>query len=234
MTFNAPWKPFMAHTGWRVIEWALLFIFIPVLLLGAPRMILFGLLWGAAFLAVVWLYRQDKRIVQWGAQRHEWTHALLRAAVVAAFLFVSAFLLLPDRFLSLPLERPVLWVTIIILYPILSALPQEFIYRAFMQKRYAFLNAEGPFVIASAFAFALAHLMFGNVIALLLGFVGGLVFARTYWRTKSFGLVLFEHALYGILIFTSGWGWYFYLGAGHSFGDIMIPPSVTPVPEAVM
>lgn len=214
----------MRQNGWLKIEWVLLFILLPIILVGAPRMILFGLLWAAAFVATVYLYRHNPKIFQWHAHRKEWLAVGARALLVAAFLFVSAYILLPDRFLSLPLQRPVLWIGIMILYPILSALPQEVIYRAFMRVRFTYLNTEMRFITASAVAFSLAHLMFGNFIALLLGLVGGAFFAHTYWKTNSFGLVLFEHALYGILIFTSGWGWYFYLGAGHTFGFLTPPP----------
>ncbi len=221
MTFNAPWRPYMRQPSWLKIEWVLLFVLLPVFLLSAPRFVLFGLLWGAAFMAFVYLYRHNKKIFQWHAHRGEWIKVLVRGVFVGLVLFASAFLYLPERFMALPFERPFLWVAIIILYPILSALPQEVLYRAFMRVRHSFLNTEFRFVLASAVAFALAHLMFGNFVALILGLIGGAIFARTYWRTNSFGLVWFEHSLYGILIFTSGWGWYFYLGAGHKFHFLM-------------
>ena len=68
-------------------------------------------------------------------------------------------------------------------------------------------------VAASAFVFALAHLLFWNWVALALTFAGGLIFARGYLGRGSFALAVVLHAVCGWVIFTSGLGSFFYHGA---------------------
>ena len=99
-------------------------------------------------------------------------------------------------------------------YPVLSVLPQNVVYRAFFFHRYRFLFADGwPMTLASALAFAFAHVVYRNGLALLFTFVGGLLFARTYRVTRSLWWSTLEHSLYGCFVFTIGWGEYFLLGA---------------------
>jgi hypothetical protein len=45
--------------------------------------------------------------------------------------------------------------------------------------------------------------------------VGGLLFVSTYLRTRSLLAVVWEHALYGIALFTVGLGRYFVTGWAH-------------------
>jgi membrane protease YdiL (CAAX protease family) len=114
---------------------------------------------------------------------------------------------------ALPQQRPVLWLAILVLYPLLSALPQELIFRVFLFHRYRTLFPDGRTLpLVSAGVFALAHLVLGNWVALLLSLAGGLLFAYTYARTGSLGLVTLEHGLWGNWLFTVGMGSYFYGG----------------------
>ena len=57
-----------------------------------------------------------------------------------------------------------------------------------------------------------AHLPFGNLWAIAFPFLGGMMFLRTYRRTGSLLLSCLEHALYGDLLFTVGWGIYLFHG----------------------
>ena len=66
---------------------------------------------------------------------------------------------------------------------------------------------------ASAFVFALAHLVFWNWVALLLTFVGGGIFAAAYLGRGGFALAVVLHAVAGAILFTSGLGGFFYHGA---------------------
>jgi membrane protease YdiL (CAAX protease family) len=92
-------------------------------------------------------------------------------------------------------------------------LPQEVIYRAFFFHRYASLfKTPLSMMLVNAVAFALIHVMFGNALAVVLSFFGGLLFAHTYHTSKSLALVWLEHTLYGWTLFTVGLGWYFYHG----------------------
>jgi membrane protease YdiL (CAAX protease family) len=64
----------------------------------------------------------------------------------------------------------------------------------------------------SAIAFSFAHIVFRNPWAILFTFVGGLMFASTYLKTRSNLAASVEHALYGCFVFTIGIGQYFYAG----------------------
>ncbi|HME08519.1 MAG TPA: CPBP family glutamic-type intramembrane protease [Bryobacteraceae bacterium] len=61
-------------------------------------------------------------------------------------------------------------------------------------------------VLASAVAFAYVHTVFRNNLALVLTFLGGMLFALRYLQTESLFVSSFEHALYGWSIFTIGLG----------------------------
>jgi len=120
----------------------------------------------------------------------------------------------PGLLFDLLRTQPIFWVSLMVLYPLLSVLPQEFLFRAFFFHRYQPLFGEGAgIVLASAVAFGFVHIIFGNWLAVVLSFLGGLLFATTYRLNRSMPLVWLEHALFGNLIFTIGLGRYFSSGA---------------------
>jgi membrane protease YdiL (CAAX protease family) len=139
---------------------------------------------------------------------------LKRFAVLAPLLLLFTWLYAPGKLFAFPLERPHVWAMVMVLYPVLSVWPQEFIYRSYLFHRYRPLwEKPDRYLLASALAFAWAHLVFFNWIALSFTFAGGWMFAQTYRRSRSLALVCIEHALYGCLVFTLGLGWYFYATA---------------------
>jgi len=118
------------------------------------------------------------------------------------------------RVFLFPYQRPILWFAVLVLYPLVSAVTQELIFRVFVFHRYRtlFPNAH-TMLVASAGTFALAHLQLGNALAPALSLIGGLRFAYTYRATRSLALVSLEHGLWGDWIFTIGLGAFFYGGA---------------------
>ncbi|MDZ7681036.1 MAG: CPBP family intramembrane glutamic endopeptidase [Fodinibius sp.] len=128
-------------------------------------------------------------------------------AVVAGFVWM----LHPDQFFEFPIERPIIWMVVMVLYPFLSALPQEFIYRSYFFHRYEpLLPTRYAQVLVSALAFAFVHIIYDNWWAVGLSFGAGILFGLTYKRTESLFWVTLEHALYGCIVFTLGMGNYFY------------------------
>lgn len=135
----------------------------------------------------------------------------LRFPVVCGFLVALVWIFQPDQFFVFPAERPFLWMIVMVVYPVLSALPQEFIYRTYFFHRYGSLTSlRYSTLILSALAFAFLHIVYDNWWAVGLSFIAGLLFGSTYARTKSLFWVTVEHTLYGWLIFTLGFGTYFY------------------------
>jgi uncharacterized protein len=136
-----------------------------------------------------------------------WAVAAVAAVVVLA---VSR----PEQLFDLPREEPLLWGLVVVFYPLFSVYPQELIYRAFLLHRYTPVLGTGLWAAAaSAVAFGFAHVIFGNVLSVLLTLAGGWLFARRYQKTRSLLAVSVEHALYGVLAFTVGLGDLFYHGA---------------------
>ena len=122
--------------------------------------------------------------------------------------------LAPHLLFSLPRQRPVVWIAVMILYPVLSVYPQEVIFRTFFFHRYRALFRHRVWIMAaSGVAFGIAHLFFNNWIAPAMTTVGGVLFAQTYARTGSTLQAGLEHALWGNFLFTIGLGWYFYGGS---------------------
>lgn len=103
--------------------------------------------------------------------------------------------------------KPLLWVIILFVYSLLSVYPQELLYRTFFFQRYQSLfNNEKLFLFINAVIFSLGHLFFKNALVIVLTFLGGLLFAFTFNKTKSTLLVSIEHAIYGCWLFTVGMG----------------------------
>lgn len=183
---------------------------------------MFAFLWAAfAYTAVIWW--RIKHSHTWESIKQEWNASaitwhnmkwvLFRWCIATFAICLFTWFYETERFLFIPREAPYIIPFLVLAYPILSALPQEFIFCSFFMKRYGrFLQSDWIRIIASALVFGYAHMLFLNWIAPVFSFVGGLVFAHTYIKTRSLALVTLEHSLYGNSIFIAGIGFYFYSG----------------------
>ena len=139
---------------------------------------------------------------------------ILRWMFASFLLFLITFYFFNDKFLMIQNNRPEILWKIMILYPIFSALPQEFIFCKFFFYRYkSIFKSDNNLVIFSALFFSITHILFLNFIAPILSFIGGLLFANTYNKHRSLLLVSIEHGLYGNTLFFIGLGWYFWGGS---------------------
>ena len=104
-------------------------------------------------------------------------------------------------------QKPKLWVIVLFAYAMFSVYPQELIYRTLYFQRYRSLfKSKSLFVFLNAIVFSLGHIFYRNPLVLLMTFLGGILFALTYEKTKSTLLVSIEHAIYGCWLFTVGMG----------------------------
>ena len=203
----------------RAAELVALFVLLPLLiragLLPLPRLAILAAVAGGAVLV---LQREPDFMLAslWaGPLRGEWRGLLLRSAVAGLVIAALVLWLAPARLLALPQERPSRWLLGLVLYPFLSAWPQEVLYRAFFFRRYAVLfGTPGALVVGSGVAFALLHLVYPNPVAPLLSLPAGLILAWRYGRHGRLGPVWLEHVLYGLLLFSLGLGQFFYDGRG--------------------
>ena len=208
----------------RVAELVALYILLPTLLtLARLRFHSFPVipvLWIAMAPIAVWLVRRrgfaPRAVLGVGdavvAERRV-AAVFLRAVPAAAALVALLHRIHPDWLFSFVSSHPKFWIVVMFAYPVLSVVPQGVIYRAFFRERYAalFPNAAARTLVAAA-CFSFCHVFFLNVWALLLTFVGGILFWRTYEKTGSLLLANLEHALYGDLVFTIGYGGFLYHG----------------------
>jgi membrane protease YdiL (CAAX protease family) len=209
--------PTKSHQVYLAAEFVVLFIGVPVVVkLGLLPFYPLILLWtvAAACLLIMLRDKNFNRLRLWQITgRKALNRICVRFAILAGLLAGCVAVFKPLLLFSLPRQQPLLWVIVIVLYPILSVYPQAIIYRAFLFYRYRILFGKWLGIAVSAAAFSYMHLIFENVLAVVLTLLGGVLFAKTYDETNSLVLSGIEHALYGTFIFTVGLGNYFYYGA---------------------
>lgn len=208
---------FLRSRSYTALEFLILCIALPGSIIytkSAPFMFVF--LWSAAayglFIMRHVYHDHLKQIWKWDAVTWENMKPILLRWVVACIgMTIFIWFYDPERMFRLALERPSFIPFLMILYPLLSALPQEFIFCSFFFERYRpFFGMDLLMVAASTLIFAYAHILYINPVAPSLSLIGGLIFALTYRKTKSLALVTIEHGLYGNFLFLVGLGAYFH------------------------
>ena len=136
-----------------------------------------------------------------------WKLTIIKLLIIAVITSLFVWFTDANSLFIVVLNKPKLWILILILYSLFSVYPQEFLYRTFFFKRYKNLfKNENIFIVINALLFSLAHLFFKNMLVLMLTFIGGILFAITFKKTKSTLLVSIEHSIYGCWLFTVGMG----------------------------
>ncbi len=214
-------RRFFNHPYYIFAELLVFFIALPsVIIFGRLAPWMFTFLWaGGAYCFLIYRYVmcQDQRGRLWHLEALSWPHirhVVLRWVIACAGMVAFLYWYDASRLMwgmSIPPERMAM---IFLLYPVLSALPQEFIYCSFFFRRYGHIfKSNWAMVWASALLFAYAHCLYINPVAPGLGVIAGLIFASTYVKTRSLALVSIEHGLYGNALFFIGLGYYFFSGA---------------------
>jgi hypothetical protein len=207
----------------RWVELVLLYAVAPVTLTWAAerfayRRAMAPLLWVASVIGLVVLLRDpsfDRSLLFRLPLEDPYIRVIaLRFCLLAAPLLALGRWLVPDEFLRFLRRRPALWLAFATLYPALSVIPQGFLFRVYFVQRFGALFPGRPvLLLAGALAFSLGHVVFRNVLALVITAVGGALFLDTYLRTNSMLLAAAEHGAYGVVAFTAGLGTFLYLGA---------------------
>lgn len=203
----------------RTLEFIAIFIIVPLVAYFFFKEIPVYLLFGLSFIASLFLLHKTSDF-EWKELLDFYTLKKQIIVITASFIvFVIgisglAWIFVPERFIVGWAGREGLLLRILALYPFLSALPQEVMYRVLFFKRYARLFRDtNTAILANACCFSLLHLFYQNYFAIGLTFFGGLLFAWAYTHRKSFMLAWVLHALAGQTIFVMGLGVYFYSGA---------------------
>ena len=149
-----------------------------------------------------------------GAGRISW--ALVCAVSLGTLILGYALLSLtfPEARWFLLRQNPSLMVMIALLYPLVSALPQEIVFRPLFFRRYeAILTRRADVaILLNATVFSFAHLMYWSWVVVGMTWVGGLIFAYSYRMRGNFPEAVISHSLAGVVIFALGLGVFFYSG----------------------
>jgi uncharacterized protein len=198
-------------------EFAVLFLALPILLfidvITLPLWFILLICTLYCF-CLLWIDRSFERKWLWNVDglKKSFRPVMVRAIIAFAFLGVVFALMEPESLFAFMIEEPKTWMLVMVLYPLLSVLPQELIYRSFLTHRYReVFKSDRLRIHISALAFAFVHIIYMNYPAVFLTYGAGYLFARTYHESRSLLAVAFEHAVYGCFIFTIGLGKYFYL-----------------------
>ena len=211
----------------KSLELIILFGVLPLVLLimrsNGIRIPPLPLLWIGAVACVILMRRHGKRGAEVSSHAEEPRTRASRADLIEAVLLMSLCsvlllalypLLTTKPMFEFPRERPILWLVVLCLYPILSVVPQGIIFRRWFTLRYSsLLGSRGTMIVIGALCFGCSHVLFGNVVAPVITAIGGALFLRTYLKSGSGWLADLEHAVLGNGAFTIGYGQWLYSGA---------------------
>ena len=212
----------------RLVSWLVLFSFalVPLLLVvwGArlrPLPLHLLILLAVGGLALLGTRRKFSPRRLWARPPPGWWRGpFLRAVILALAATVYVLAREPGAAFSLLIDRPRLWLAIMILYPLLSVLPQEILFRICLmdilettpsgRARQAWIP-----ILGSALLFGWAHVIYAGYTAMLSTWLAGLALGWNYHRNRyrpgAVWPLLLEHSLYGQIIFSTGLGHYFYV-----------------------
>lgn len=201
----------MNSVTYKLTEFFLIFIILPVsFALDYPFKIKASLAVSGFFYVIYVLIKVEGNIfkitpnLQW---RKFWKQVCFKLLVIAFLTIGYMLFIAKSNLFQILYEKPRLWVVILFAYAMFSVYPQELIYRTLYFQRYrALFKSRTLFIFVNATVFSLAHIFYKNPLVLLITFLGGILFALTYEKTKSTFLVSIEHAIYGCWLFTVGMG----------------------------
>lgn len=200
---------------WKYLELFFVFVILPLLMkyniIPLPRLLTLLLV----FLFVLFLSIKFKYIDKnWykipKLNKQYWLKMTLIYLGTFIFFIAYIYFFLDEKPFILLRERPHLMLIIAIFYPLISAFPQELIYRPFYFQRYKDILSDKEIIISNMFAFSFLHIIYNNFPALILTLISGLVFTLNYYRQRSLMLVTIEHSILGLIVFFTGMGRYFY------------------------
>jgi len=201
----------MKTIPYKLLEFFLLFVVIPI------SMALSFIIWiklaigliGFVYVIFV-LLKIDKnkfsisKSINW---KVFWKQTLIKLIGIIIITTLFVWFTNKEELFNVLFNKPKLWIFILFIYSLFSVYPQEIIYRTFFFQRYSnIFKNQKLMIFINAIVFSLAHIFFRNTLVMILTFLGGLLFAITFIKTRSTLLVTIEHAIYGSWLFTVGMG----------------------------
>jgi membrane protease YdiL (CAAX protease family) len=211
------WKQIIySNSKIRLIsEFVILYLILPVFimldLLPVPLLMILLVLGVTVHLFLHYDTTFDRNnFYNWKSGRREIWKIILLFIPLAALMVVLIWQIDETKLFYLPSTNPLFLLMISIFYPVFSVVPQGLAYRALFFHRYGTLIPGNTLrIIISAILFSFGHILYKNVLVLVLAFFAGLIFAYRYYKTQSLLISVLEHSLYGVWLFTCGLGYYF-------------------------
>lgn len=198
-----------------VVEFIFLYLILPLLvmldLLPVPLLLILLLMGISVHLYLYYdpLFNR-KKFINWDSGKKEIPNILLLFIPSAAIMVVLIWQIDATKLFSLPRSNPLFLLLISIFYPVFSVVPQGLAYRSLFFHRYAGLFPGKIFqIIISAIIFSFGHILYKNILVLILTFIAGLIFAYRYLKTESLLITVLEQSLYGVWLFNCGLGYFF-------------------------
>lgn len=195
----------------KKLEFFFIFLIIPsTIFFLDSSIIIFLTLYLVSILSLVILYFDKTFLFTSLKKKIDWKFVIIFSVI---FFFLGFFyVLLVDKNLLFifPKTNFKLWLIVIFIYPFLSVIPQELVYRVFFFQRY-FPNINRFYfpTFLNLVVFAYGHLVFSNMHAIIITAIVSPIFTYAYLK-KSFLTCVILHTLGGQIIFTLGLGKYFF------------------------
>ena len=195
----------------KKLEFFFIFLIIPsTIFFLDSSIIIFLTLYLVSIFSLAILYFDKTFLFTSLKKKIDWKFVIIFSVV---FFFLGFFyVLLVDKNLLFifPKTNFKLWLIVIFIYPILSVIPQELVYRVFFFQRYfPDINTFYFPVFLNLVVFAYGHLVFSNMHAIIITAIVSPIFTYAYLK-KSFWTCVILHTLGGQIIFTLGLGKYFF------------------------
>ena len=161
-------------------------------------------------LSIVILYFDKSFSFIYLRKKVDWKFIIIFSLIFLSLSFFYVILVDKDLLFIFPKTNFKLWLLVILIYPFLSVIPQEIVYRVFFFQRY-FPNERSFYFLTllNMIVFSYGHIVFNNVHAILITAIVSPIFTYAYLK-KSFFTCIVLHALGGQIIFTLGLGKYFF------------------------
>ena len=193
------------------IEFFLIFIFLPIILLFISDTKLIFITLYIVFFFSLWKIKKDKAFnFSRLKNKADWKFIFLYFLIFCLLGFFYTFFVDKSLFFVFPKESPKVWLLVIILYPLFSVIPQEFVYRVFFLQRYKNILSKNLLIkyFINSVVFSYAHIVFQNYHAVIITVLVSPIFYYSYER-KSFLTCILIHSIGGLIIFTYGLGNFF-------------------------
>lgn len=167
--------------------------------------------YGVTLFVVYKLKYEEKFCFATLLKKVDWAYCFFFFIIFLISGYLYTYALDESLLFNFPRESFFVWLIVMFIYPFLSVIPQEIIFRVFFFRRYKtyFLNKNTFLVVINSIVFSFCHIVFNNLHALVITGIVSPIFAHAY-NNKSFLTCVVIHTLGGQIIFTLGLGKYFF------------------------